>query len=88
LLFIHIALTTLFVVPALAQTQSPPSQPLPTNGISSSYDPSLGRGAYPQTAAEVPASSRYYARHCAKLRIAFTFISGRLIPYSGAVIRS
>ena len=74
--FLLIALATLFVMPTLAQDAKPILATVSYNGISFSYDPSLG-AVLPQTFAEVPASAdtmpgTYWPAHTA-----FTFINSK-----------
>src|SRR4051812_12839403 len=70
-----IALTTLFVMPTLAQDTKPILATVSYNGISFSYDPALG-AVLPQTVAELPdlqdtEAGGYWPKH-----IAFSFIYG------------
>jgi hypothetical protein len=76
LTLLFMALSALFVMPTMAQNTASPLATISYNGISFSYDPSLG-AVLPETAAEVPPSSdampgTYWPAH-----IAFTFINAK-----------
>ena len=73
---LFLAFTALFVMPTLAQDSNPTLATISYNGISFSYDPSLG-AVLPQTVTEVAASAdtmpgTYWPAHTA-----FTFINSK-----------
>ena len=74
--FLFMALTTLFVMPTVAQDSKPTLATISYNGISFSYDPSLG-AVLPQSVAEVPASADSMPGEYGPAHIAFSFIKGK-----------